>query len=101
MNFRNISAWSIRNPVPSIVLFCMLTVAGIMSFHNMQINNDPDIDFPVVIVSVNQPGPAPSALETQATQKDDAAVRSAPGLAPISTTGPGRPLAATVNAMSM
>jgi hypothetical protein len=32
MSFRNISAWSIRNPVPPIVLFFMLTVAGIVSF---------------------------------------------------------------------
>ena len=51
MSFRNISAWSIRNPVPSLVLFFMLTVAGLVSFATMQVNNDPDIDFPVVIVS--------------------------------------------------
>ena len=86
MNFRNISAWSIRNPVPSIVLFCMLTVAGMMSFHNMQINNDPDIDFPVVIVSVNQPGAAPSELETQVTQKIESAVRSLQGIDEIDST---------------
>jgi multidrug efflux pump subunit AcrB len=86
MNFRNISAWSIRNPVPSIVLFCMLTVAGIMSFHKMQINNDPDIDFPVVIVSVNQPGAAPSELETQVTQKVESAVRSLQGIDEIDST---------------
>ncbi|HSI19915.1 MAG TPA: efflux RND transporter permease subunit, partial [Sphingomonas sp.] len=86
MNFRNISAWSIRNPVPSIVLFCMLTVAGLMSFHNMQINNDPDIDFPVVIVSVSQPGAAPSELETQVTQKVESAVRSLQGIDEIDST---------------
>ena len=33
MGFRNISAWSIRNPVPSIVLFLALTLAGIISLH--------------------------------------------------------------------
>ncbi|MDB5710718.1 MAG: transporter permease [Sphingomonas bacterium] len=86
MSFRNISAWSIRNPVPSIVLFCMLTVAGIMSFHSMQINNDPDIDFPVVIVQVSQPGAAPSELETQVTQKIESAVRSLQGIDEIDST---------------
>ncbi len=55
MSFRNISAWSIRNPVPSLVLFTFLTLAGIISFLRMDVQNDPDIDFPVVIVSVNQP----------------------------------------------
>src|SRR6478752_5786624 len=80
MNFRQISAWSIRNPVPPIVLFVALTVAGIVSFMRMDVNNDPDIDFPVVWVSISQPGAAPSELETQVTQKVEAAVRSIQGI---------------------
>ena len=58
MNFRNMSAWSIRNPVPSLVLFLMLTVAGIVSFIRMDINNEPDIDFPAVVVEISQIGRA-------------------------------------------
>ncbi|VVT15263.1 ABC transporter permease [Sphingomonas sp. EC-HK361] len=85
MNFRNISAWSIRNPVPSIVLFLMLTVAGIVSFMRMDVNNDPDIDFPVVIVSISQPGAAPTELENQVTQRVEAAVRSLQGIDEISS----------------
>ena len=79
MSFRNISAWSIRNPVPPIVLFIVLTLAGIVSFMRMEVNNDPDIDFPVVIVTISQPGAAPTELETQVTQKVEAAVRSLSG----------------------
>ena len=86
MSFRNISAWSIRNPVPSIVLFFMLTAAGIVSFMHMQVNNDPDIDFPVVIVTVSQPGAAPTELETQVTQRVEAAVRSLQGIDEINST---------------
>jgi multidrug efflux pump subunit AcrB len=86
MSFRNISAWSIRNPVPSIVLFFMLTVAGLVSFASMQVNDSPDIDFPVVIVSVMQPGAAPAELETQVTQKVEAAVRSLQGIDEIDST---------------
>ena len=86
MNFRNISAWSIRNPVPSIVLFVMLTLAGIVSFRNLDVNNQPDIDFPVVIVSISQPGAAPSELETQVTQRVEAAVRSLQGIDEIDST---------------
>jgi multidrug efflux pump subunit AcrB len=80
MSFRNISAWSIRNPVPSLVLFLFLTLAGIISFMRMDVQNDPDIDFPVVIVSVSQPGAAPTELETQVTQRVEAAVRSLQGI---------------------
>lgn len=46
MNFRNISAWAIRNPVAPIVLFIALTLAGIVSFARMDVNNNPDISFP-------------------------------------------------------
>jgi multidrug efflux pump subunit AcrB len=86
MNFRNISAWSIRNPVPSIVLFVMLTIAGIVSFRSLDVNNQPDIDFPVVIIDIAQPGAAPSELETQVTQRVEAAVRSLQGIDEINST---------------
>jgi multidrug efflux pump subunit AcrB len=86
MNFRNISAWSIRNPVPSIVLFFMLTIAGIVSFRSLDVNNQPDIDFPVVIVDITQPGAAPTELETQVTQRVEAAVRSLQGIDEIDST---------------
>ena len=80
MNFSNISAWSIRNPVVPIVLFMALTLAGIMSFMSMEVQNDPDIEFPVVVVSISQPGAAPSEMTTQITQKVESAIRSVQGV---------------------
>src|SRR5438105_507247 len=80
MGLRNISAWSIRNPVPSLVLFVALTLAGVVSFLRMDVNRQPDIDFPIVIVSISQPGAAPSELQNQVTQKVEAAVRSLNGI---------------------
>lgn len=80
MNLNNISAWSIRNPVVPIVLFVALTLAGIMSFMNMDVQNDPDIEFPVVVVSISQPGAAPTEITTQITQKVESAIRSVQGV---------------------
>ena len=80
MNFNNISAWSILNPVVPIVLFVGLSLAGIMSFRNMDVQNDPDIEFPVVVVSISQPGAAPSEITTQITQKVESAIRSVQGV---------------------
>ena len=85
MSFRNISAWAIRNPVPPIVLFLFLTIAGLLSFNRMDVNNNPDIDFPVVWISISQPGAAPSELETQITQKVESAVRSLQGIDEINS----------------
>ncbi len=73
---RNISAWAIRNPIPPIVLFIALTIAGLISFARMDINNMPDISFPAASVNITQPGAAPTEMETQITRKVEAAVAS-------------------------
>jgi multidrug efflux pump subunit AcrB len=85
MNFRNISAWSIRNPVAPLVVFIALSLAGIVSFLSMEVQNDPDIDFPIAIVSISQPGAAPTELETQVAQRVEAAVRSISGVEEITS----------------
>ena len=85
MSFRNISAWAIRNPVAPIVLFIALTLAGVLSFVRMQVNNNPDISFPAAQITVVQPGAAPTELETQVAQKVEAAVRGVNGIDSMST----------------
>jgi hydrophobe/amphiphile efflux-1 (HAE1) family protein len=70
----NISAWSIKKPVPTLVLFLVLTVVGWMSFINLGIDSNPNIDVPAVSVTVTQPGAGPTELETQVTKKVEDAV---------------------------
>jgi len=86
MSFRNISAWCIRNPVPPIVLFVVLAIAGTISFMSMDVNNDPDIDFPIVWIDIQQPGAAPTEMETQITQRVEAAVRNVQGIDQLTST---------------
>ncbi len=86
MNFRNLSAWSIRNPIVPIVLFVGLVLAGLVAFNRMDVNGSPDIDFPAVNVNISQPGAAPTEIETQITQKVEAAVRSINGVDEITST---------------
>ncbi len=86
MSFRNISAWCIRNPVPPIVLFVALMLAGIVSFMGMRVNNSPDIDFPVAIVTIAQPGATPAEIENQITQKVEAALRGVENVDELSSS---------------
>jgi len=65
----NVSAWSIRNPVPAAMLFVLLTLAGLMSFRSMKVQNFPDMDLPVVIVTALLPGAAPEQLESDIAQR--------------------------------
>jgi hydrophobic/amphiphilic exporter-1 (mainly G- bacteria), HAE1 family len=68
MNVNGISAWSIRNPIPVVLLFIVLTLTGVMSYFNLRTNNFPDVDLPIVAVTVVQSGAAPTELETQVTR---------------------------------
>jgi len=86
MSLRNISAWSIRNPIIPIVFFIGVMVAGIVSFGRMDVNNMPDIEFPGVIVRVSQPGAAPKEIETQITQIVEGAARSVAGVEELQST---------------
>ena len=51
----NVSAWSIRNPIPSLLLFMLLTLAGLLGFKAMKIQNFPDIDLPMVVTPLALP----------------------------------------------
>ena len=69
-----LSSWSIRNPIPTILLFLVLTLAGALGFVGLRTNNTPDLDLPTVSVTVLQPGAAPAELETQITRLVEDAV---------------------------
>ena len=56
----NISAWAIRNPVPPILLFVVLVTLGVISFYTLPITRFPNIDVPVISVTVTESGSAPS-----------------------------------------
>lgn len=64
----NISAWSIKNPVPTIVLFLLMALFGSVAFTKLRINNMPDVDIPTVTVTVSWSGAAPTEMETQVTR---------------------------------
>ena len=86
MSFRNISSWCIRNPVPPIVLFIGLLLAGLVAFSGMQVNNNPDIDFPAAQIIIAQPGAAPSEMESQITQRVESAIRGVEGVDEINSS---------------
>jgi multidrug efflux pump subunit AcrB len=76
----NFSAWSIKNPIPSVMLFIMLTLAGLLGFRAMKIQNFPDLDLPTVVVSAALPGASPSQLETEVVRKIENSVATVTGV---------------------
>jgi HAE1 family hydrophobic/amphiphilic exporter-1 len=75
-----ISAWSIRNPVPVAVLFIGLVLAGLISYQALAIKQYPNIQFPVVAVTVTENGAAPAGMETQITRPVEDALAGVTGV---------------------
>ena len=82
----NFSSWSIRNPIAVILLFLMLTVAGLLCFSKMRIQNMPDMDYPVVTVSASLDGATPGQLENDVARKIENALVDLQGIRHISST---------------
>ena len=81
----NVSAWSIRNPIPALMVFVLLTFAGLLGFRAMKVQNFPDIDLPTVSVSTSLPGAAPAQLETEVARKLENALATVQGLKHLTT----------------
>ena len=81
----NVSAWSIRNPIPSVLLFILLTLLGLHAFSSMKIQQFMDLDLPTVTVSASLPGAAPAQMETEVARKIENSVATLQGIKHIYT----------------
>lgn len=82
----NISALSIRHPVPAVLLFIMLTIFGIIGFNRLQVQNFPDMDLPTVTITASLEGAAPQQLETEVARKIEDKLTSLRLLDHVTTT---------------
>ena len=81
----NVSSWSIKNPIPAVMLFVLLSFGGMLSFKVMKVQNFPDIDLPTVSVSASLPGAAPAQLETEVARKLENSIATVQGVKHITT----------------
>ncbi|MCJ2095990.1 efflux RND transporter permease subunit [Methylobacterium sp. J-072] len=82
----NVSAWAIRKPLPSVVLFLVLMILGLVSFRALPITRFPNIDIPIVSVTITQSGAAPAELQTQVTKWVEDSVAGVKGVKHILST---------------
>ena len=81
----SLSSWAIRRPLPAILVFFVLCVAGLWGFHSLPVARYPDIAFPMTTVTVNQPGASPSQLETEVTRRIEDSVATVPNVKRMSS----------------
>lgn len=81
-----LSSWAIRRPVPTIVLFLMLSVMGVMAFMRLPVNANPNVSFPIVNVSISRSGASPDTLENSVTRRVETAVAGMAGVRHITSS---------------
>lgn len=81
----NFSSLSIKHPIPAIMLFVLLALAGMLSYSKLVVQDFPDIELPIVNVSASLPGAAPAQLETEVARKLEDAVASLQGVKNVYT----------------
>ncbi len=75
-----ISSWAIRNPIPVVVAFTLLMVAGLYSYTRLPVKQFPNIAFPMVVATIIQEGAAPTELENQVTRIVENSIASLPDI---------------------
>ncbi len=76
----NFSSLSIKNPIPAIMLFVLLTLAGLMAYRANAVQDFPDIELPIVTVTAVLDGAAPAQLETEVARKIEDSVATLQGV---------------------
>ncbi|HZW19640.1 MAG TPA: efflux RND transporter permease subunit [Luteimonas sp.] len=82
----NFSAWAIGRPLPALMLFFALCVAGLWGFHELPVARFPDIAFPMTTVTITQPGASPSQLEAEVTRRVEDSVATIPNIKRVMST---------------
>ena len=82
----NISTWAIKKPTPSILLFVILGIAGILAFRDLGIQSLPDMNWPAINVTATLPGATPAQLESEVARPLEDAIANVAAIEHINGT---------------
>ncbi|MDW5442849.1 efflux RND transporter permease subunit [Polaromonas sp. SM01] len=71
---------SLKNPVFATMVMLAIVVLGLFSYQRLQVDQFPNIDFPVVVVTTEYPGASPEIVESEVTKKIEEGVNSIAGI---------------------
>ena len=71
---------SLKNPVFATMVMLALVVLGLFSLQRLQVDQFPNIDFPVVVVTAEYPGASPEVVESEVSKKIEEGVNSIAGI---------------------
>ncbi len=76
---------SLKNPVFATMVMLAIVVLGLFSYQRMQVDQFPNIDLPVVVVTADYPGASPEIVESEVTKKIEEGVNSIAGVSALTS----------------
>lgn len=71
---------SLKNPVFATMVMLAIVVLGLFSYQRLKVDQFPNVDFPVVVVTAEYPGASPEVVESEVSRKIEEAVNSIAGI---------------------
>ena len=75
-----LSDFSIKRPVATIVVIIMMMCMGLMALKKLRVNSNPDVQFPLVIVTIPYPGASPDTVEREVMNRVEKSLQSISGV---------------------
>ncbi len=76
---------SLKNPVFATMVMLAIVVLGMFSYQRLQVDQFPNVDLPVVVVTAEYPGASPEIIETEVTKKIEEGVNSIAGISALTS----------------
>ena len=74
-----LSDFSIKKPIPTIVLIIALMALGLLAMSKLRVNQNPDVEVPGMQVSIVYPGASPDTVEREIVNRLEKSLLSVPG----------------------
>jgi HAE1 family hydrophobic/amphiphilic exporter-1 len=76
---------SLKNPVFATMVMLAFVVLGLFSYQRLKIDQFPNIDFPVVVITTEYPGASPEIVESEVSKKIEEGVNAIAGISALTS----------------
>jgi hydrophobic/amphiphilic exporter-1 (mainly G- bacteria), HAE1 family len=81
-----LSEFSIKRPVPMIVIIIALMALGLLALSKLRVNQIPDVEQPVLTVNIPYPGASPDTVEREVINRIEKALQGISGVDQLRST---------------
>ena len=81
-----LSDFSIKRPISTVVIIIALMALGLLALNKLKVNQIPDVDQPVMVVTIPYPGASPESVEREIVNRVEKSLQSIPQVYQLRST---------------